>query len=80
MRFNPFLHRDLRGPEPKGSPKGLPTCKVAQALQAGGEVALGALGVPQVQGLQGRESWELPARRHGWSGQMQGQKHGSKRV
>lgn len=43
------------------STQGLPTCEVAQALQAGGEVALRALRVPQVQGLQGRQSRELPA-------------------
>lgn len=40
--------------------RGPPTCEVAQALQAGGQVALGALCVPQVQGLQGCQCWELP--------------------
>lgn len=53
----------------------LPTCEVAQALQAGGEVALGALGVPEVQGLQGRQSWELPAGRGG--GQARGRCKGT---
>ena len=38
-----------------------PTCQVDQALQASGQVALRALGVPEVEGLQGRHRRELPA-------------------
>lgn len=37
-----------------------PTCQVHQALQAGGQVALRALGVAEVEGLQGCHGWELP--------------------
>lgn len=51
--------------EPLESPMGAgcpsSTCQVHQALQAGGQVALGALGVPEVEGLQGCHRWELPA-------------------
>lgn len=36
------------------------TCQVDQALQAGGQVALRALCVPEVQGLQSCHCWELP--------------------
>ena len=49
----------LRKEGAEGS-QGPPTCEVAQALQAGGQVALGALCVPQVQGLQGCQCRELP--------------------
>lgn len=38
-----------------------PTCQVHQALEAGGQIVLCALGVPEVEGLQGRHRWELPA-------------------
>lgn len=37
-----------------------PTCQVHQALEAGGQVALCTLGVPEVEGLQGRHCRELP--------------------
>lgn len=38
-----------------------PTCQVHQALEAGGQIALRALRVPEVEGLQGRHRRELPA-------------------
>lgn len=46
---------------PRGAGCPRPTCQVRQALEAGGQVALRALGVPEVEGLQGRHRWELPA-------------------
>lgn len=47
---------------PSGNGHPGPTCQVHQPLQAGGQVALRALGVPEVEGLQGRHGRELPVR------------------
>lgn len=58
-RPTPGLGEPLQGSVGLDAPS--PTCQVYQALEAGGEVTLRALGVAEVQGLQGRHGWELPA-------------------
>lgn len=45
---------------PRGAECPIPTCQVDQALKAGGQVALCALRVPKVEGLQGCHRRELP--------------------
>lgn len=57
----PGLREPLEGPEHHGAGSPGPTCQVHQALEAGGQVALCALGVPEVEGLQGCHRRELPA-------------------
>lgn len=52
--------RASSAPDSGAKPHGQLTCEVDQAFQAGGQIALRALRVPQVQGLQSRHCRELP--------------------